>query len=184
MPQFTIEGRMKGMADIHRNWLFEVSIPQIANIVPSVSDEEQFIIRAKTAAIPDRTNTPIESYFKGMKQWFPGRSEFGSTMVVGFEETEDQKILTALYDWQNIIFNIKAEDADAGHSLAPSKRDGQTTDVFIKMQKYDGSDMNNIVRLVNGWPTSVGEAALDMAGNEAVRYECTFQFDYWDLISA
>lgn len=184
MPNFSIEGRLKGMKDIQRNWLFEVSIPDISNIVSTVNDEEEFIIRAKTCAIPDRTNTPIESYFMGMRQWFPGRSEFGGTIVVGFEDSEDQKIFKALYDWQNIIFNVNDADAETGHSLAAGKREGQTTTLYVKMYKYNGELCKYMVRVVNAWPTSVAEVALDQAGNEAVRIETTFQYDHWTLIES
>lgn len=182
MPQFSIEGRLKANKDIQRDFLFEVSFPEISNIITTISDEEPFIVRAKTASIPDRSNTPIESYFMGMTQFYPGRLNLGSVLSIDFEETEDQVITKALYEWQNQIFNIKAEDNDAGHALAESKRSGQTTNIFIKMYKFNGELMENMIRCVNAWPSTIGESPLAMSSNSSVMRSAAFQFDYWDLV--
>lgn len=185
MPNFHIEGRQKAMKDIQRNFLFEVSIPEISSIVTSVTDEEEFIIRSKTASIPDRGNTPIESYFMSMKQIFPGRLEMGNTLTVDFEDTEDQKILKAITEWQDILTNTKDDDAEGGHAkVGTSKRNGQTTNIFLKMYKYDGTICENMIKFVNGFPSSRSEVGLDYAGNETVRYSITFTYDYWNLITA
>jgi hypothetical protein len=182
MPNFHIEGRMKGASDILRNYNFELLIPDISNIVTTITNDEPLIIRAKTAAIPDRSNTPIESYFAGMVQYFPGRVTFGSTLNVEFEEGEDLTITKTLYEWQNRIFNINENDEDTGHALAESKRNGQTTNIYVKMFKYNGQAVDNMIKCVNAWPTSISESPLDMRGSEAIFRSVVFQFDYWDLV--
>lgn len=182
MPNFHIEGRMKGSADILRNYNFEVLIPDISKIVTTVSNDEPLIIRAKTAAIPDRSNTPIESYFMGMTQFYPGKVTFGSTLNIEFEEGEDLIITKTLYEWQNKIFNINEDDVDTGHALAESKRNGQTTNIYVKMYKFNGQPIDSMIKCFNAWPTSISESPLDMRGNEAIFRSVVFQLDYWRLI--
>jgi hypothetical protein len=196
MPNFHIEGRMKGMKDIQVNFMFEISVPRISEIITDsniIKDEEEFIIRAKTAAIPDRSNVPIESYFMGMKQIYQGRVEYGNSLTIDFEETEDQKIVKAIYVWQNVIFNTRDADTNSGHSLTNGKRlgssgnqsvTGRTTDLFVKMYKYNGELCDNMIKVVNAWPSNISEVGLDMAGNEAIRYSVTFTYDYWNLMKA
>lgn len=185
MPNFHIEGRQKAMKDIQRNFLFEVSIPEISSIVTSITDEEEFIIRAKTASIPSKSITPIESYFMSQKSLWAGRQELSHTLTVDFEETEDQKILNAMYEWQNIFINMKDDDAEGGHAkLGTTKRNGQTTNIFLKMYKYNGEMCENMIKFVNGWVSDVSEVGLDYSGNESVRFSVTFSYDYWNLIKA
>jgi hypothetical protein len=183
MPNFHIEGRMKNQRDIQHDFMFEVCIPNIASIVSSVKDDEPFILRAKTASIPDRSNTPIESYFMGMTQYFPGRLTLGSTLNVDFEEGQDQVMTKALYDWQDRIFNIDELSDNGGHAMADGKRNGLSTDIYVKMYKYNGDLMENMIRCYNAWPTSVGESPLDMSSNNAVRRSVIFQFDFWKLVT-
>jgi hypothetical protein len=184
MPNFHLESRLRTMPDIQRDFMFEISIPEISKIVSSIKDEEQFIIRAKTASIPDKSNTPIESYFMSMTQFYPGRNTFSSTLNIDFEETEDQFVTKALYDWQNVIMNTKESDNDSGHSMGKSKRDGQSTHLYIKMYKYNGEPMENMIKCFNAWPNSVGESPLSMNSNSAVFRNCIFTFDFWNLIKS
>lgn len=182
MPNFHIEGRQKIMKDLQRNFLFNVSIPEISKIVTSVKDEEEFTVRAKTASIPDKAIIPIESYFMGMKSIYQGRAEITNSLTIDLEETEDQKILKTFYEWQNKIFNTSDLTNESGHSLVNGKRDGGTTTIYLKMYKYNGELTENMIKFVNAWPSAISEVGLDFAGNEAIRFAVTFSFDYWDLI--
>lgn len=184
MANFHIEGRQKTMDDIQRNFLFEVSIPNISSIVSTIKDEEELIIRAKTAAIPDKSILPIESYMFGMRSIYQGRVDMSTNLVVDFEETQDQKVVKTLYEWQNKIFNTSDVDFNnSGHSTFTGKRTGGTTTIFVKMYKYNGEMCDRIIKFVNAWPSTISEVGLDMAGNEAIRYSVTFTYDYWNLIA-
>ncbi len=184
MPNFHIEGRQKAMKDLQMNFLFEVSIPEISKFAPSFKDEDEFIIRAKTASIPGKTIQTVESYFMGMKSVYPSRVDYSNSLTVDFEETEDQKVIKAINEWQNTIFNTVDSDANTGHSLAESKRNGRTTNIYLKMYKYNGQIMENMIKFVNAFPSDISESGLDFAGSEAIRYSVTFSYDYWNLIKS
>jgi len=177
----TIEGRSKKLEDIQRNWMWELLIPAISDVTNGImGDVEDLIIRARTASIPSRGNDPITSEFMGMKQFFPSKPNFGNTLAVTVEETQDQIVHKAFTSWQNLIFNIAPNNPTGGQSLRPLKRD-VAKDIYLIMYKYNGESMERKIRFYNCFIQSVGEVNLAYSGNEAVQYQVTFQFDFWEL---
>jgi hypothetical protein len=181
MPNFTIEGRAKTLPDIQRNWMWELLIPSIADVTGGImGDVEDLIIRARTATIPSRGNDPIASEFIGMKQFFPGKPTFGNTFAVQIEETENQIVHKGLTYWQNLIYNISPTDPTGGQSLRPLKRQ-VAKDVYLLMYTYNGRTLEKKIRFYNSFIQNVGDVSLAYSGNESVKYDATFQFDFWEL---
>lgn len=180
---FTIEGRMKSLPDIQRNWMWNIIIPGIRTVAPqsALLGEEDLIIRCRSFAIPQRSNTPTESDFMGLKQFFPGKPTVGGTVAATFEETEDQRITKVFYEWEQFIFNINPSNPiTAGKSKVPLKR-LSTKDIFLQMYKYNGEPLDKAIRFVNAWPQSVSEVPMDYGTGASVMYTVTFQYDYWTL---
>lgn len=179
MPNLTLEGRLKQLPDVQRTWLWELYIPNISNIpgMPEIVDDD-LVIRARTASLPQRGNESLESYFMGFKQLFPGKPTFGNTMEVQFEETEDQKVAKFLYAWRQYILDVNPNSPTAGASGAVTKRQA-TRNIYILQYKYHGDVLKKKVQLFNAWPSNVADVSLDMNGAESVKYSVTFSFDYW-----
>ena len=173
MANFTAAGRLKDLPDIQKNYMWELFIPSIEDL-----DQDDMVIRCRTASIPGRTIAPIESNFMGTKQFYPGKSKYTGNLAIQLEEFEDQKVHQALHSWMQSIFDYDPKSGTAGQSKAAGKND-YSVDVTLKLYKGDGSDVDKKIRFYNCWPTSVGDAALDYAGPDSVKYDVTFQFDYW-----
>ena len=178
MPNFTIEGRKAGHLDIVRNYMFELSIPNITAIVPIIAPEG-ITTRVKTALIPGSTIDPIESDWMGTKQFFPGKKNPSTEMSVTFEETEDMIIHNAMTIWMEAIQTLDWNSDSAGSSQFVKKRDGYATDLYLNVYSYDGNRVIRQIRFINAWPTSVGDASLDYSGADAVNFDTTFKFDQW-----
>lgn len=179
MPNFTIEGKMKSFEDVQRNWMFDVVIPSISDVTNGVmGDVDDLVFRARTASIPARGNEGIQSFFKGMSQWFPGKPTFTQTLDITIEETQDQIVLKALQAWQENVFSIDPTSDTGGASLRANKRD-VAKDVYIVMYKYNQEEMERKIRLYNCYPENVGDVPLDYTGNESVKYSLTLRFDFW-----
>lgn len=182
MANLTIEGRAKQLLDIQRSWMWELLIPAISDVTNGVmTDVEDLIIRARTCVIPSRGNEPMTSEFMGMKQFFPGKPTFGNTFAVGIEETQDQIVWKALTAWQELVFSIDPNSPTGGASQRPLKRD-VAKDIFLIMYSYDGKPLEKKVRFINCFPQNVGDVTMDYSGNAQVRFECTFQFDFWTAV--
>jgi len=177
MPNFTIEGRLKGLPDPQRDFLWEVTI---LNFDLGDSSPEDLTLRAKNISIPGRSNEPIETYFYGHKQKFSGRSAFSNQISIQFEETEDQKILRTFYHWFQKINNTDPLQPFATLSTTLTKRQ-YAKRMFLTMYKYNGEEVRNKIEFVNVFPESIADVALDMTSNAAVKYDVQFSYDYWTL---
>lgn len=173
MANFTIAGRMKNLPDIQKSYMWELFIPSIEEL-----DQDEMVLRVRNVVIPGRTITPIESFFLGTKQFFPGRTEYAGTFNFQAEEFEDQKVHKALHAWMQYLFDYDPNSVTAGAQKAPGKTD-VTRDVVLKMYKSDGSAMENDVVFYGSWPQAVGDAALDYTANDSVKFDVTMQYDYW-----
>ena len=180
---FTINGRAAKFPDIQRNFMWQLFIPGIITVAPSaLLDAEDLLVRCRSISIPQRANEAIQSNFMGTRQYFPGRADpGGGTIGVSFEDTEDMTIQRIMYEWQQEIFNINPKSPiTAGKSKRPLKRE-LTKDLFLIMYNYAGIPLPHQIRFHNAWIQQVGEVSLSYDGNESVKYEVTFQYDYWTL---
>ena len=185
MSNFTIEGRMKSMPDVQRTWMWNLKIPKITTFAPETATNiEDLIIRCRSISIPSRTNTAIVSDWMGTKQWFPGRPEFPGTLAVTFEETEDMKIAQTLYEWQERIFSIDPTADTGGKSLgvngSASKR-SLSTNMTLSMYNYKGDNLPKNIVFYNSWVQNVADVSLDYTTSDSVKYNVTFQYDFWKL---
>jgi len=177
----TIEGRAKQLPDIQRTWNWELMIPGIGNVTKGImKNDEDLIIRVRSAVIPSRGNEPIESNFMGMKQFFPGKPTFENSFAVTIEETENQIALKALTAWQDNTFDISPTSPTGGSSSKLLKRQ-LTKDVFLLMYKYNHKIMEKKIHFYNAFIQNVDSVSLDYTDNSSVKYSVTFQFDFWTL---
>lgn len=185
-----IEGRrIRNFADVQRNFLYEITFKTAHTLVTGWV-EEDVTLRARSFSLPQRGNEPIESNFGAMKQFFPGKPTFGNTMQVSFEETESQGVQRFLFGWQQKIF-----DLNVGHAGFSRKRGGNSGGassyinnipdsgvcdlVTIKAFRFNGEPLDNKYFLYNVWLQNVDDVNLDYSQNEAVKFNATFQFDFW-----
>jgi len=180
---FTIEGRMKSMLDIQRNWMWQLLIPGVVQVAPNTAshDMEDLLIRCRSISIPPRSNTVTQSDWMGMKQFFPGKPDVGGTVAATFEETEDMAVRRIFWEWEQNIFNVNPQSpVTAGKSRRPFKR-LLTRDIFLVMYKYNGTPLPKSIRFHNAFVQNTSDVALDYGAGAAVQYTVTFQYDFWTL---
>lgn len=173
MANFTAAGRLKNLPDIQKTYLFELYIPSIAEL-----EQDDFVLKVRNVVIPGRTIQPIESFFLGTKQFFPGRTEYASVFPCQVEEFEDQKVFKALNSWQQSIFDYDSNSVTAGQSKVTGKND-YTRDIVLKMYKNNGQKMEKDIVFYNSWPQNVADATLDYTASDSVKFEVSFQYDYF-----
>lgn len=173
MANFTTAGRLKNLGEIQKTYNWELYIPSIEDL-----DQDDMVIRVRNTVIPGRSITPIESHFMGTKSWHAGKTEYTGTFNVQMEEFEDQKVFTALHSWQQAIFDYSPDSPTAGQSKVQDKN-GYTRDIVLRMYKNNGVKMEKEIVYFNAWPTSVSDVSLDYTASDSVKYECTFQYDYF-----
>jgi tail tube protein gp19 len=181
MSNFHIESRLKNAKDPIRTFFFEVIIPHIDSVTDSFKDSEDLVTRVRSVNVPSRGNEPIDSYFMGMKQKFPGKPTFTNTISITFEDFEDQKVSLAMYEWANRIFDIRSNSPTGGMSQATKKRD-IAKDIIIKQYAYGGEiSLKFQYHLFNCFIENVDEIQLEYNSNDTVKVPVTFSFDYFEI---
>ena len=191
---YTIQGRAAAVIkDVQRDWMWQLTIPGISNMAGMAGIEgleDEITIRARTCSLPARGVEVIESNWMSQKQFFPGKPTFGNTVSVSFEESENLNVSRFLFNWQQHIMDITS-----GHSNALAKRPGgatsYVTDMYLNLVSYSGQlskDNPDASRkyflFKNVFPTNVGDVSLDYSANGQIKYDVTFQFDWWYLVDA
>ncbi len=177
MANFTIDGRMRNLPDIQKQYMFELLIPNIGEW-----NQDDMIVRCKTASIPSRGNTPIESFFMGTKSFTPGQPIFTNVLNVEIEELEDQKGLISLYDWSQKIFDHDPNSPTGGQSQENSKQ-GVSRDISLRMYKGNGEPLEKSISFKNSFIENFDDSPMGFANNESVKINVTFRFDYWLLVN-
>jgi len=180
---FTIEGRMKSMADVQRNWMWQLVIPGIISVAPTTAllDMEDLIVRCRSMSIPQRSNAVTQSDFMGMKQFFPGKPDVGGTVAATFEETEDMAVRRIFWEWEQNIFNVNPNSPiTAGKSRRLTKRQ-LTKDIFLIFYGYSGLPLVKSIRFHNAFVQNVADTPVDYGAGDSIKYTVTFQYDFWTL---
>jgi hypothetical protein len=188
---FTIEGRAGSIIkDIQRDWMWEVSIPEISNILSDTAIaklgsggfQEELTCRAKSIAVPSRGVNMIESNFGGMKQWFPGKPTLDYTVTINFVESENGNIHSILTEWNQKIFNLKSGHSQmAGGKRGPAGTSYVVPNMYLTMKNYAGEAREKMIIFKNVMLQNVGAAELSYDSDATINFSATFQFDLWFL---
>ena len=183
LNNFTINNRTQRLKDIQRNFMWQLIIPEVFSVAPSaLLDFEDLVVRCRSVSIPQRSTEAITSNFMGTRQFFAGRADpGGGTVSVNFEDTEDMLIKRVMYEWQQNIFNTNPKSATTAGKSKKLKKSEIVKDMYLVMYGYSGTILPKVIRFHNAWVQTVGDAQLSYDGNESVKYDVTFQYDYWTL---
>ena len=188
----TIDGRTKIVHDVQRNFMWQLWIPLVFRMAPkSLTTMEDLIIRCRGVSIPSRQTNEVTTDYLGMKQHFPGKPEFSGKLSVEFEETEDLKISSCLYEWNERIFranpNPRKSMLDGLSNVVRSgdKKKSMSTNMVLSLLSYHGLPnllpYPRVIVFHNAWPQNVSEVSLNYSSSDSVKYNVRFQYDYWTL---
>lgn len=178
---YHIESRLKSKPDPIRTYNWEVTIPNIGSVSETLKNVDELICRARSTSIPSRGHGKIESNYRAMKQFFPGKPVFTNSIQMTFEETEDQIISLGLYEWCNKIFDVRPDTATGGTSQADKKRE-IALDMILTLQDNNGVGLAKKYKLVNCFIENVDEVALDYSDENMVKIPVTFSYDFWYFV--
>lgn len=150
-------------------------------------------IRARTAIVPGKTVQAVTSNFMGTEVHFAGRLSFSGTLPMTFEEYIDGKGHKFIRKWQDYCF-----DTNSGYSVANSgykkKINLILLDNRVSADNAAFKDIANpkytlpesiydkatkVITLYGVWPEASNDTSLDYTGNDSIKYDISFKFDYW-----
>jgi hypothetical protein len=128
-----------------------------------------FTQRVKNVTIPNVVNEVFEINFKGKKTQHSGRDGSAKTVSVEIYDTQDRDAYTFFYNWMNGI-----NDTLVGGGVTKDVYKGE---VVIKTFAADSESVTGTNRLINAWPSELGDISLDYTNNDAMSFSVTFSFD-------
>jgi hypothetical protein len=121
-----------------------------------------------------------------MKQFFTGKPNFPYTFGVNIEENEDQFVRKILNAWQEAIFGTSSKSPNQGYSAVSSivsqKKGLCAKRMELQLYKVDGNPTDKKFSFVNGIIQNVGDVAVSYDDNSSVKYDCTFQYDFMEML--
>ena len=150
-----------------RSYNFEFVIPSW----PGGGNGDLLRIPVLTASLPGFSSEPIETMIAGFTEKFAGRGMFPRTLAVEYRETRNLDVWTALFDWNQAMFN-----SATGVQLSDTISVGYKTTGYLRL--FD--ENKNLVRSVGFeglWPEDVGDSPLDGSSSDVVRVSASFSYD-------
>jgi hypothetical protein len=128
-------------------------------------------IRAQSTQIPGRSNDAIAIPYKQTAGvMVAGKAVYPHTWTCSFIEGEDKLVFDAIYSWQQQI-------VDDGFGVGIGDQ-GYKTDIHMTLLTTQGDTFMNI-KLKGAWIQNMENVALAYADNETIKYQVTFEYDYW-----
>lgn len=132
-----------------------------------ISDPRDISILCKSASFPSRNlNSAEYSAHRENRKYVTGKSDGDVNMV--FYITNDMYMKTMFDNWMDHIFNSKTYKANYKKEF--------TTDVTIQQVNKQGNPVYG-VRLINAFPTQMGELTLDNSAENGI-HELSIGWSY------
>lgn len=180
---------IKNFPDLAKNYLFQVIFEyESGSALSKVIGTDDFMLRAKTASLPQKDFTQLETHYMGSKIVYPGKATVAGTFSVTFDEFQDMYISKALHRWQNLLFNQAFQnDIDAigitGGASSDYLKDYSAT---VRVVLYDSALKSKLpieYKFYYVWPQALAAATLGLEASEKVTRECTFQYSTFEAIA-
>ena len=145
------------------------SFPSEISSSGSARDKYPYLVKSANIPAVEFEERSHEIQFITLKM--PGFKTY-SDWVVTFNIDGDAEILTKFYEWNNLI-----QDGEFNRNTFSDIVEDQQ--IFL----LDGRG-NTVVgyTLINAWPKSIGEVALDYSSNEHATVQITFSYSYFEPI--
>lgn len=187
MSVFTTQ--IKNLPDLAKNWLYNIIFEyESGSVLANVIGTDDFMIRAKTASIPQKDFTDLNTEYMGSKLVYPGKATMAGTFDVQFDEFQDMYISKALHRWQNLLFNQGFQnDIDVG-GITGGASSNYLKDycATVRVVLYDSALKSKLpveYKFYYVWPKTVQTANLGMEQTEKLTRSCTFQFSTYELVA-
>lgn len=157
------------------------SIPSIGAVANYLLVEEDFIVKCRSASIPNKSFETIETSFMGHKKIFPSKPTFSNTLDVEYEEVERQSIKVFFDDWQWAIYD---SDFTSSSTMGNSTfgRNKYSTNIQLSFYAYNGIGLDKSIVFYNAWPKEIKEVGVSYGGAaDSIKYNISFAYDYWEL---
>jgi len=139
-------------------------------------DGNTLATRCQSAGLPGRSTNSIRIPFRGTPGFkVPGQASLSQVWNLEFlESTIDKKTFTALYNWQQIINNMRTGLGSPDPSVK--------ADLYFQALDQAGATWLTI-KLIGGYVESMGDISVSYGTNSTMTFPSTFSYDWWEMVS-
>ena len=180
---------IKNLPDLAKNYLYQIIFEyESGSVLSNVIGTDDFMLRAKTASMPNKDFNELVTEYMGTKLVYPGKSTMDGTFDVQFDEFQDMYISKALHRWQNLLFNGGFQnDIDVG-GITGGASSNYLKDycATARVVLYDSSLKQKLpveFKFYYVWPKTVQSTNLGMESAEKVQRTCTFRYSTFEMVA-
>lgn len=180
---------IKNLPDLAKNYLYQIIFEyESGSVLSNVIGTDDFMLRAKTASMPQKDFGELITEYMGTKLVYPGKSTMDGTFDVAFDEFQDMYISKALHRWQNLLFNGGFQnDIDVG-GITGGASSNYLKDycATARVVLYDSALKQKLpveFKFYYVWPKTVQSTALGMESAEKVQRTCTFRYSTFEMVA-
>ena len=166
---FDINSFKANFQDRARGYLFYIMLN-----IPGASlstDQTRFLV--KSSAVPESTIDVAEISWQGMVYKLPTTHTY-SDWTVTFAVDSSQDLYNDFMNWQKMIHDPKTNIQGSPESYM------QDQEVWL----LDTSgQVSKRIKLVNAWPSGLGEVTLDYSSKETQEFAVTFTYMYHEIVT-
>lgn len=180
---------IKNMSDLAKNWLFQVIFEyESGSALSKIIGTDDFMLRAKTASLPQKEFGELSTEYMGSKIVYPGKATMAGTLEVQFDEFQDMYISKALHRWQNLLYNHAFQnDIDAiGITGGASSNFLKDYCATVRVVLYDSALKSKLpieYKFYYVWPKNVATVSLGQESAEKIQRAVTLQYSTYEMIA-
>lgn len=169
--EMSIESIKSNLSSPARTYLWEFFIPNL----PGGGDIDAIRTRCVVSEMPNVASEPITVDWRAMKFKVAGKMNMSHTISLTFLESEDVKIIKALYNWRALVL-----DPATGRGGQPIN---YKADAYLELLDTQG-DVYCDIRLIGTYPEEMPTLGFDMATTDIAKPTLTLSYDRWILQDA
>ena len=180
---------IKNLPDLAKNYLYQIIFEyESGSVLSNVIGTDDFMLRAKTASMPQKDFGELITEYMGTKLVYPGKATMDGTFDVQFDEFQDMYISKALHRWQNLLFNGGFQnDIDVG-GITGGASSNYLKDycATARVVLYDSALKQKLpveFKFYYVWPKTVQSTGLGMEMAEKVQRTCTFRYSTFEMVA-
>jgi len=131
--------------------------------------------RCQSAGLPGRSTSSIKIPFRGTPGFkVPGKLVMPQTWHLTFlESTVDKKTFTALYNWHQMIQNVRTGLGSPDPSVK--------TDLYFQALDQQGQTWLTI-KLIGCYLEEIGDITMTYEGNTSMVFPAGMSYDWWEPV--
>ena len=163
--------------------LFECKVTGWAGVKDVSGAQAQWGFMCNGAILPPSTITPATVTYMGRALQIPGNRD-AAELTTNIYNDEDMEIRATIENWMEAINGHKTNQRNSNFkTIAGTPGSSYTATMTVSQLSKDTMLPTRTYQFNNVWPSGTSEIALSWETNDIERFDVTWEFSYWDVVT-